>query len=171
MTIVATPYGGEVTPSERDHPEEEHSAPEDAGTPLSESQAWELIVANYGDPVLPATPGRDEHPAGSGRTERDSPPATETPDPVAEREERWEQATGFTPPTPPPLPRPSLPRLVAWVGVLGVPLFLLVSLFAGLELPRILLGVASGWFVGGFMFLVATMSRAPRDPWDDGSRV
>jgi hypothetical protein len=28
-----------------------------------------------------------------------------------------------------------------------------------------------GWFVGGFAYLVFVMPKAPRDPWDDGSRI
>ncbi|MGN0064002.1 MAG: hypothetical protein ACI379_07145 [Nocardioides sp.] len=193
-----------MTPSDREHSDEEPTRPDSPGPAMSEAEAWEQIVANYGERVLPGATERDAHPAGRGRTQPtedevargsedvddpdhtsgDSAPAGTDAhvvipdaqahpdrDHVAEREARIERSEGFVPPAPPPLPPTSWPRLVAWAGAIGVPLVLLVAMFAGLTLPRVVLGIAMGWFVAGFMFLVATMSREPRDPWDDGSRV
>jgi hypothetical protein len=39
------------------------------------------------------------------------------------------------------------------------------------HLPAVLGWSLVAWFVGGFLYLVATMPRSPREPWDDGSRV
>jgi hypothetical protein len=71
----------------------------------------------------------------------------------------------------PPLPRPAPPRAIAWAGVFGVPLLLIVSLVFRLDLPTVVYYLRLVWFVGGFVYLVATMSREPREPWDDGSRI
>jgi len=40
-----------------------------------------------------------------------------------------------------------------------------------IDLPSLIDYLLIGWFVGGFGYLVATMSRTPREPWDDGSRI
>ena len=78
---------------------------------------------------------------------------------------------GFEPPEPPPLPRVTPDRGLAWLGVFGAPVVLLVALIFSISLPPLLgygLVVA---FVGGFGYLVYTMPREPRDPWDDGAQV
>ena len=125
-----------------------------------EDAVWRAIVDNYGDrpevdealePVRPAT----------------VEPAPE-PEPVVVRPVDDER---YVPPPPPPIPRPAPPRAVAWAGVFGVPVLLLVSLVASLDLPLMIDYLMLVWFVGGFVYLVATMSREPREPWDDGSRI
>lgn len=131
-----------------------------------EDAAWRDIVDNYGE-----RPELDEPQAPAvvhGPVERPAEWRIEDPEPrVAEPvdEER------FVPPPPPPLPRPAPRRAVAWAGVFGVPLVILVSLVASLDLPSLLDYLLLAWFVGGFLYLVATMPRHPREPWDDGSRI
>ena len=75
------------------------------------------------------------------------------------------------PPEPGPLPVPAPDRGIAWIGVFGAPVVLLVSLLAGIDLPRWVGWLMVAWFVGGFVYLVHQMPREPRDPWDDGSRT
>ncbi len=77
----------------------------------------------------------------------------------------------FVPPDPPPAPRTSPDRLVAWGGLFGSPLVLLVLLVANLSLPTWVGYGLVAWFVGGFLYLVGQMPRGPRDPDDDGARV
>jgi hypothetical protein len=77
----------------------------------------------------------------------------------------------FVPPTPPPVQLPSPPRLLAWCGVIGAPLVFLVCLIAGLTLPSWASTLLVAAFIGGFVFLVATMRNDPPDPYDDGARV
>ncbi|WP_107774618.1 hypothetical protein [Nocardioides sediminis] len=130
-----------------------------------EDAAWRDIVDNYGD-----RPELDEPPAAvvEGPIERPTEWRDEEPEPrVVEPvdEER------FVPPPPPPLPRPAPRRALAWAGVFGVPIVILVSLVASLDLPSLLDYLLLAWFVGGFLYLVATMPRHPREPWDDGSRI
>lgn len=127
-----------------------------------EDAAWREIVDNYGE-----------------RAEVDDAPQPEPPPlPVAAAEPEPEPTVvrpadeeRFVPPPPPPLPRPAPPRAIAWAGVFGVPVVLLVCLVATLDLPTLLDYALLTWFVGGFGYLVATMSREPREPWDDGSRI
>ncbi len=77
----------------------------------------------------------------------------------------------FVPPAPPPLPRPDNKRLVAWAGVLGVPLLLLVLVLVSFRPPTLMSYALVAWFVGGFTYLVLRMPRGPRDPEDDGARL
>jgi hypothetical protein len=77
----------------------------------------------------------------------------------------------YVPPEPPPLPVPEPDRGIAWAGVVGAPLLLLVSLLFSIGLPSWVGYLMVAWFVGGFCYLVARMPKEPRDPWDDGSRV
>ena len=118
-----------------------------------EDELWRSIVDNYGD-----------------RAELDEPVETAPvpPAPAAAPEDVEER---FVPPPPPPLPRPENKRLVAWAGVFGVPILLLVCLVTGISLPALLAYAMVGWFVGGFVYLVLLMPRGPRDPDDDGARL
>ena len=131
----------------------------------SEEEAWRAIVENYGE--RPEAPAAEESPIPRPRAEDVVPyaePTAAEPDPEA----------GFVPPVPPPLPRTTWQRLVAWGGALGAPLVLLVFLVAQLPLPGFLALLLVAWFVGGFVFLVLTMPSGPsaqRPPWDDGARV
>ncbi|QIK76871.1 hypothetical protein [Nocardioides piscis] len=127
----------------------------------AQDEQWRAIVANYGDRVEPE-------------------PSPAEPDPeelvVPEPEPRIELAAAhdeqrFVPPPPPPLPRPAPRRAVAWAGLFGVPVIVLLTLVMQVDLPELIDYAFLVWFVGGFGYLVATMPPSPREPWDDGSRV
>ena len=78
----------------------------------------------------------------------------------------------FRPPDAPPFPRPrTWQRGVAWSGLFVAPVLALVVGLFSLGLPRLVGWALVAWFVGGFLYLVREMPRAPRDPWDDGSRI
>ncbi len=129
----------------------------------NEDEAWRSIVENYGDrpQVEDALP-----PAG--------PPAVgaEPKAPTDDEVDRdHDESERFVPPEPPPLPRLDLPRHLPWVGVFGVPALLLVLLLAGVYLPTWLGYLMVGGFVGSFVYLVVTMQRGGRDPFDDGARL
>lgn len=116
----------------------------------------------------------------------DSTPASEVPEaetasehlPLVEPVETWnpvpfdlaDEGT-FVPPTPPPVQLPSPPRLIAWSGVIGAPAVFLVFLIFSLTLPSWASTLLVAAFIGGFIFLVATMRNEPPDPYDDGARV
>lgn len=75
----------------------------------------------------------------------------------------------YVPPDPPPLGGDAFSRL-AWVAVLGGPLFLVLAAVFWQDLPRLFLLAALGAFVGGFVALVARMPRE-RGEDDDGAVV
>lgn len=79
----------------------------------------------------------------------------------------------FVPPVPPPLPRLDPVTKGAWVALFGGPLYLLVAVTAGWQVPdwAAFCGVAA--FIGGFATLVVRMGdRPPRDSGpDDGAVV
>ncbi len=126
-------------------------------------RAWQDIVDNYGDRAE-----LDESaPTAAADSEREPEPGPEPP--VVSASPSAEER--FVPPPPPPLPRPEPRRAIAWAGVFGAPVVVLVALALSIDLPTLLDCVLIGWFVGGFLYLVTTMSRIPRDPSDDGSRI
>ena len=137
----------------------------------AEDRAWRAIVENYGDraeleepPVAPVedTPApAPDAPFGGRFGDLRAFPAPEDD----EDEDR------FVPPEPPPLPRATPDRLLAWAGVLGSPLVLLASLLLSFSIPGWAAYLLVAGFVGGFVYLVVKMPREPRDPWDDGAQV
>ena len=90
-----------------------------------------------------------------------SPPQLREPD---------DEAGAFVPPEPPPLPRGDLISRLAWAGVLGGPVFLLIVVLGFRNAPQALIVAALGGFVAGFITLVARMPKH-RDDDDDGAVV
>lgn len=101
-------------------------------------------------------PDDDLIPAGPGADTLDTPAS-------------WEDEGHFVPPPLPPLPRPTPLRLTAWIGVLVGPVLLMVTAALGWSLPRLLLGTIIVGFVGGVVYLIATMEDRPEDPYDPGN--
>lgn len=177
------------TPDDPDDPAESGSAGGDpgAGRKLDEDAAWRDIVAHYGDrPELdePGSEAADPGPRAAdpeSGTARVEPP--DTPDPSDEsREERlrglfqpswsdpldseatWEDEGHFTPPAPPPMPELDPRRRLAWFGLFGSPVVMLVAVVLGWSLPNWLMFCLAVSFAGGFVYLVATMpNRRPGD--------
>ena len=164
----------------------------------ADERAWRAIVENYGDrprlddettggaptdePTGPAegteAAGSADLPAeggGSAGGASTAPFGGRFGDPRAFAEDEDEPFVGeeerFEPPEPPPLPRVSPDRGLAWLGVLGSPVVLLAALIFSISLPSLVGYALVIAFVGGFAYLVYTMPREPRDPWDDGAQV
>lgn len=136
-----------------------------------DDDAWQAIVDNYGDrPELdepePAPPTRRPHLDEDDRYPDPTSDQAGWDDPYVDAD--WE-SDRFVPPPPPPIPTTTVDRQAAWLGVLGSPLVLLVCLIFRIPLPVILGYALVGAFVGGFLYLVFTMTREPRDPDDDGA--
>ena len=123
---------------------------------------WQAIVDNFGERAKIDEPDPAEPAAVRPRPDPDPSPAPAS---------AYDDGERFVPPTPPPLPRPEPKRAIAWAGVFGAPVLVLIALVAQIDLPSLLDYLLIGWFVGGFLYLVATMSRTAREPWDDGSRI
>ncbi|MDN5893630.1 MAG: hypothetical protein L0H93_06340 [Nocardioides sp.] len=145
------------------------------GVMRDEDELWREIVDNYGDRATldgpsdeAAEPTTLPDPALEPEPGDLSDP--EPPDPV-ELRDTWGDEGRFVPEEPPRVPLPAPPRLVAWTGVFGMPVLLLVIVITGQWLPSWMgLGMAA-WFVGGFVYLVKNMPDEPRDPWDNGARL
>lgn len=90
---------------------------------------------------------------------------------AGEPEEVPEAPEHFEPPPPPPVEWPEPRRGLAWVALFGSPTALLVTLVVGIALPAWLTTVLGASFVGGFVYLVATMRQDRGDGWDDGARL
>lgn len=127
-----------------------------------EDEAWRTIVENYGErPAFPeeqARAAREPEPAPR-RRETEHPELLEDP------------GAHFVPEPAPPVVLPRGRRLAAWLGILGVPLLVLVGVALGIRVPGWFGFALLVWFVGGFVYLVATMHKGPEDGWDDGAVV
>ena len=152
--------------------------------PFDEEAAWRLIVENYGerptigpdDPVAPTgpTPAEPSRPAPGGadrlfdRSYLDALDAGRT-DPGRGDDDTLSHPADapvgrhdddhFIPPEPPPVPRGTPARRLAWCGLFLPPLLMLCAVIFGWTYPGwVSLGLVAA-FVGGFVFLVATMPR------------
>ncbi|RYB96385.1 hypothetical protein EUA06_02075 [Nocardioides glacieisoli] len=143
-------------------------------TPGDESRtelAWREIVEHYGDrPVL----DDDTRPVASpvapavGRDAAEDDEHDDGDDEV----EAVAAVDRFEPPAPPPFPTPrTWQRGVAWAGIFLAPALALVIGLLSIYVAPLVGWALVAWFVGGFGYLVFVMPRAPRDPWDDGSRI
>lgn len=136
---------------------------------LDEDAAWEAIVAHYGD-----RPELEEEPPPP-------PPADPPARPVLEpgwrddlqTEATWEDEGHFVPPQPPPPPPLDPRRKAAWIGLFGAPVLMLVGVVLGWNYPGFIGFLLAGSFIGGFVYLVATMPkrRPGEESGDDGAVV
>ena len=106
------------------------------------------------------------------------------PDPVEDATERLIRTTPgprdyelveddghFVPPTPPPLPQTDPITRLAWGGLLGGPLLILIATMFGFSLEPWIVLLAIAAFLGGFVTLVARMRDRKPEGWDDGAVV
>lgn len=77
----------------------------------------------------------------------------------------------YIPPPPPPLPRPDAMTRIAWIALLGGPIYLVISVFLGWDVPSWAAFVAVAAFIGGFVALVLRMGDEPPDDDDNGAVV
>lgn len=139
--------------------------------PSQEDALWQEIVAHYGDrPELEppdAEPPAAEVPGVSSYVVP-APQSPSQPLPAPYDDDH------YVPPPPPPVVYPTGVRALAWFGLFGGPVVLLL-----LMVLRIYVASWFNWlvffgFVGGFGYLVATLPRGndgSNDGWDDRSRI
>ena len=182
------------TPDDPDNPGQCGSGAggEGAGRKLDEDAAWRESVAHWDDATAPdpvidrgpteadADQGRDTGPviepdihnpmADDERLRGLFRPAWDDP---LDSEASWNDEGHFVPPTPPPMPVLDPRRRLAWAGLFGSPLLMLLVVVLGWHLPDWLMFLLAVGFAGGFIYLVATMpKRRPGDgSGDDGAVV
>lgn len=129
-----------------------------------EEAEWLSIVENFGDRAEIAEPAPEPAPEPVADSDVYDGPRELAP-------AHWSEEDRYVPPPPPPVPRARGLRLLAWIGLFGVPALALVGVVLGISLPSFLGLLLIAWFVGGFGYLVATMSgsRDPDSGWDDGA--
>ena len=147
--------------------------------------AWADIVARWdtdvprAEPVAPAdTVPADTVPADTARDTDDSDMAWAGPTShvggeaarAAGHESAEPDDDRYVPPEPPPLPRGDAVSRLAWGGVLGAPLFLVLSMLFWRGVPTLLVVAAIAAFVAGFVTLVVRMPDG-QDDADDGAVV
>lgn len=140
--------------------------PESADLAREREREWQDIVDNFGERAVLDT--EDETPAvdAARLTGPDDLGALAEPGPARDQASPDDE---FVPPTPPPVPRPPVDRLLAWIGVFGAPAAVLLLIVVGASVPAWVGLVLAVAFIGGFGYLVMRMSDEPRDPWDDGA--
>jgi hypothetical protein len=165
---------------------EESPARASVRTSISEAEdaAWQAIVAGYEqnttDPVPPwpvaedlaaGEPEADASPVRPGWSADDEPLVVqEIPRPAAEPDDPEDH---FVPPPPPPLPRLEPRTKLAWLGVLGGPIYLLVHAWFGISAFYGASVLVLGAFIGGAVSLIHGMKDDHRDQIDpdDGAVV
>jgi len=132
--------------------------------PEHEQRAWDAIVADLSGQIDlgPEFPKERSLPALSSEGDH--------PDPLADPVELDdEDAAGYEPPHPPPLPRPSdAVGRFSWAAVLGGPVLVIATNLLGWD--RWLAGLGVAATIGGFVALVARMKDRDDDT-DSGAVV
>jgi hypothetical protein len=128
---------------------------------------------------LPAAPDADDETAAGSRRWGDREDDARASDDEflavtwqsRQGDDAYDREEHFVPDPPEPLPHLEPYKQLAWAGVIGGPVALLVAALTGLDLPEWLTWLAIVGFVGGFVTLVAT--RSDDDDWDpdDGAVV
>ncbi|HET7328057.1 MAG TPA: hypothetical protein VFJ14_12325 [Nocardioidaceae bacterium] len=135
-------------------------------TDESTDDAWTQIVAGY-DQSAPEPPAAWTLPPRIS-LDPEPPPAPpqsrSAPTDDLNTEASWEEEGHFVPPVPPPvLPPRDLVSRLAWGGLVGGPLLVLVAVVIGLGLPTEVLMLCLLGFVAGLVTLIVRM----RDRGDD----
>jgi len=90
---------------------------------------------------------------------------------AAAREDVEPDEEGYVPPEPPPLRLGDTVSRLAWAGVLGAPVFFVITMLFWRSVPTVLVVFAVAAFVAGFVTLVLRMPDRDDDGWDDGAVV
>jgi hypothetical protein len=144
-----------------------------------EDAIWAELVASFDEaPEDGATPwpdqenlGPEAEPEGHDREGRLPTARLIKSADLAEPAEPSEDDEGhYVPPIPPPLPSGDAVTRGAWLALIGGPLYLLLTVILGWEVPGWAAFTAVAAFIGGFVALVLRMGDDPRDS-DDGAVV
>lgn len=170
LTRLREQRSGTVTPE---------PAPDPAPTTAErdEDAIWADLVASFElAPEDGETPWPDEENIGPEDERRDrdgrlpiarvikpaSPYAAEAPE--------ADEEGHYVPPPPPPLQLGDPVTRGAWIALIGGPVYLLLAVILGWDVPGWAAFAAVAAFIGGFVALVLRMGDEPRDP-DDGAVI
>ncbi|MGN6578145.1 MAG: hypothetical protein ACTHKG_20930 [Nocardioides sp.] len=181
------------------NPDEPGTGSSEAEPSFDLDAEWAQIIANYGDrPVMgseadPVVEDGGDPPVVEEGAERPSRNHRDPRNPRRPRnlfdrsyiesttessselnsEATWDDEGHFVPPEPPPLPTLEPRRKLAWISLFGAPAMLLLAVVFGWHYPSWLGTLLVLGFVGGFVYLVATMPRNRPGDWggDDGAGV
>ena len=184
-----------MTQPEDRNPDEPGTGSSDAEPAYDLDAEWAQIIANYGDrPAMGSDPEVEEagppvveegaeRPSRNHRSPRDLRPrnlfdrsyieSTTESSTELNSAASWDDEGHFVPPEPPPLPTLEPRRKLAWIGLFGAPAMLLLAVIFDWHFPSWLGTLLVLAFVGGFVYLVATMPRSRPGDWggDDGAVV
>lgn len=106
------------------------------------------------------------------RRQRERRAPKPTPEPAPDEfVDSWEDEGHFVPPPPPELPEGTPLERLAWAGVIGGPLIILLIAFTGWDPPNIVGLGAGAATLGGFLTLVWHLPEGRSDGWDDGAQL
>jgi hypothetical protein len=145
---------------------------EEGGDPVVEEGA-ERPSRNPGDPEAEERAKRASRNPRRNLFDRSYLESTTEPSAELNSEAAWDDEGHFVPPEPPPLPTLEPRRKLAWIGLFGAPAMLLLAVVFGWQYPSWFGTLLVLAFVGGFVYLVATMPRSRPGDWggDDGAVV
>jgi len=120
-------------------------------------------VENYGErPAMPTPDPADTQPPAAAPPSGEGPVVSPGLFRLAGESEAQpppEHEDHFVPPEPPPLPWPEPNRGLAWLALFGSPTLMLGALLLSVSLPSWVTTLLGFTFIGGFVYLVATMRR------------
>ena len=156
--------------SDMAHRASEDLAPDDVESLFAD------IVAGYDEP------GSDPVPRWSVLEDAEALPPFEPPERPSlssrllrsrapEPEPEVDVEDHFVPEPPPPLPETDRVTRLAWAGLVGGPVLILLAAVLGLSIDGWVLVASLGAFLGGFATLIVRMGdrRSDDDGWDDGA--
>jgi hypothetical protein len=160
--VPAAGQTGGPTPPHADHPTTD---------PPADPSTGESAAQPAGEPTgEPPRPGPADPSPRAGDPQSVLEPGWDDP---LHTPATWDDEGHFVPPPPPPLPSVEPRRRAAWLALFGAPLVMLVVIVAGVGVPGWVVAALALAFIGGFVYLVATMGRSGGGPgWpDDGAVV
>jgi hypothetical protein len=133
--------------------------------PVIDEDVWASLVASFNAPAYDAE--------GHAITERPSdavpPTLHQLAAPGPRDSELAPEDDHYEPPVPPPLGHVDPVNALAWLGVLGAPIFFAMALWTGIDVEGWWGLAGVGGFIGGFGVLVSRLGPDREDDGDDGA--
>lgn len=149
-----------------------------AGPPVEESSAQSEPDAQPPEPGSPPPRPAPRPPPPEAATDPQAgldalfaPLRARREPPTDSAADTWEDEGHFVPPPPPDIPEGTPVTRLAWAGLIGGPLVLLLIAFTGWQPPSIVTYGAGLACIAGFATLVWHLPEGREDGWDDGSRL